>query len=144
MQLVLVTDGRGDLGRIERVVASAIAGGCRCVQLREPQWSARLMEDACARLSPTSSSVGGALLALELAGGLERVLPVLDRLQVIARGASFGGVETLATVPAYTTHATLTPEQLAAVGISPGLIRVAVGLEPAEVLLEDLRQAVVS
>ena len=85
-----------------------------------------------------------ALLALELAGGLERVLPVLDRLQVIARGASFGGVETLATVPAYTTHATLTPEQLAAVGISPGLIRVAVGLEPAEVLLEDLRQAVVS
>ena len=67
MQLVLVTDGRGDLGRIERVVASAIAGGCRCVQLREPQWSARLMEDACARLSPTSSSVGGALLALATA-----------------------------------------------------------------------------
>ena len=96
------------------------------------------------RLVERQMAGGGALLALELAGGLERVLPVLDRLQVIARGASFGGVETLATVPAYTTHATLTPEELAAAGISPGLIRVAVGLEPAEVLLEDLRQAVVS
>ena len=88
-------------------------------------------------------SGGGAVLSLELAGGLERVLPALDRLQVIARGASLGGVETLATVPAYTTHATLTPAQLAAAGISPGLMRVAVGLEPADVLLEDLRQAIV-
>ena len=71
------------------------------------------------------------------------MLPALDRLQVIARGASLGGVETLATVPAYTTHATLTPAQLAAAGISPGLMRVAVGLEPADVLLDDLRQAIV-
>lgn len=85
---------------------------------------------------------GGAVLSLELDGGLDRVLPALDRLQVIARGASLGGVETLATVPAYTTHAACTPEQLAAAGISAGLMRVAVGLEPAEALLEDLLQAI--
>ena len=85
---------------------------------------------------------GGAVLSLELDGGLDRVLPALDRLQVIARGASLGGVETLATVPAYTTHAACTPEQLAAAGISAGLMRVAVGLEPADLLLEDLRQAI--
>ena len=85
---------------------------------------------------------GGAVLSLELDGGLDRVLPALDRLQVIARGASLGGVETLATVPAYTTHAACTPKQLAAAGISAGLMRVAVGLEPADLLLEDLRQAI--
>lgn len=85
---------------------------------------------------------GGAVLSLELDGGLDRVLPALDRLRVIARGASLGGVETLATVPAYTTHAACTPAQLEAAGISAGLMRVAVGLEPTEVLLEDLRQAI--
>ena len=89
-------------------------------------------------------SGGGAVLTLELAGGLESVLSALDRLQVIARGASLGGVETLATVPAYTTHAACSPEQLAAAGIAVGLMRIAVGLEPTEVLLEDLRQAIAS
>lgn len=87
-------------------------------------------------------SGGGAVLAIEFPGGLPGVLPVVDRLKVIARAASLGGIETLATVPAYTTHAPLTPEQRAAAGISDGLMRVAVGLEGAEVLLEDLRQAI--
>jgi cystathionine beta-lyase/cystathionine gamma-synthase len=87
-------------------------------------------------------SGGGAVLSFELPGGLPAVLAALDRLQVIARGASLGGVETLATVPAYTTHAPLTPEERAAAGIPDGLMRVAVGLEPVGELLADLRQAI--
>ncbi|MGK0154055.1 MAG: cystathionine beta-lyase/cystathionine gamma-synthase, partial [Neolewinella sp.] len=85
---------------------------------------------------------GGCVLAMEFAGGLAEVLPVIDRLQVIARAASLGGVESLSTVPAYTTHAPLTSEQRRAAGISDGLLRVAVGLEGADVLLADLRQAI--
>jgi len=85
---------------------------------------------------------GGCVLAMEFAGGLDQVLPVINRLQVIARAASLGGVESLSTVPAYTTHAPLTPQQRQAAGISDGLLRVAVGLEGADVLLADLRQAI--
>ncbi|MCK5943141.1 MAG: aminotransferase class I/II-fold pyridoxal phosphate-dependent enzyme [Planctomycetes bacterium] len=85
---------------------------------------------------------GGAVLAIEVPGGLPGVLPVLDRLRVIARAASLGGIETLATVPAYTTHAPLTPEQRRAAGIGDGLLRVSVGLEPVDELLADLRQAI--
>ena len=85
---------------------------------------------------------GGAVVTLELAGGLPDVLRALDRLQVIARGASLGGVETLATVPAFTTHAACTPAQLEAAGIAPGLMRIAVGLEPVDELLGDVLQAI--
>ena len=85
---------------------------------------------------------GGCVLAMEFAGGLDQVLSVINRLQVIARAASLGGVESLSTVPAYTTHAPLTPQQRQAAGISDGLLRVAVGLEGADVLLADLRQAI--
>jgi len=85
---------------------------------------------------------GGCVVACELPGGLPGVLPVLDRLQVIARAASLGGVESLATVPAYTTHAPLTAEQRRQAGIPDGLLRIAVGLEGADVLLADLRQAI--
>ena len=85
---------------------------------------------------------GGCVLAVEFLGGLEQVLSAADRLQVIARAASLGGVESLATVPAYTTHAPLSSAQRQAAGISDSLLRVAVGLEGADVLLADLRQAI--
>ncbi len=85
---------------------------------------------------------GGAVLAFELEGGLPAVLSALDRLQVVARAASLGGVESLATVPAFTTHAPLTPQERARAGIGDGLMRVSVGLEPVDRLLEDLLQAI--
>jgi len=85
---------------------------------------------------------GGALLAIELEGGLPAARAALDRLRVIARAASLGGVESLATLPAFTTHAALSPQQRQQAGIADGLLRVAVGLEGAEVLLDDLVQAI--
>jgi hypothetical protein len=54
---------------------------------------------------------------------------------------SLGGVETLVTRVAATTHKSMTPEARAAAGISEGLVRVAVGLEDTEDLVEDFRQA---
>lgn len=84
---------------------------------------------------------GGCVLAVELPGGLPRAKAVFDRLQRIARAPSLGGVESLATLPAYTTHAALTAAQRRAAGIPDGLMRIAVGLEGADVLLADVRSA---
>lgn len=85
---------------------------------------------------------GGALVAVELHGGIPGAKAVLDRLQVIARAASLGGVETLATLPAFTTHAALSAEQRRQAGIPDGLLRVAVGLEGADMLFDDLQKAI--
>ncbi|MCC7062054.1 MAG: aminotransferase class I/II-fold pyridoxal phosphate-dependent enzyme [Planctomycetes bacterium] len=85
---------------------------------------------------------GGCMLAIELPGGLPGVRKAFDRLQHIARAARLGGVESLATLPAFTTHAALSAAQRAQAGIPDGLLRVAVGLEGAEVLLHDLQQAI--
>ncbi len=84
---------------------------------------------------------GGCVVAVELPGGLPGAKRVFDRLQRIARAPSLGGVESLATLPAYTTHAALTTEQRRRAGIPDGLLRIAVGLEGADVLLADVRQA---
>ncbi len=85
---------------------------------------------------------GGALLAFAVDGGVERAKALLDRLQVIARAASLGGIETLATIPAFTTHAALTAAERQTAGIADGMVRLAVGLEDPDELLGDLRQAI--
>jgi cystathionine beta-lyase/cystathionine gamma-synthase len=84
---------------------------------------------------------GGCVVSLELPGGLTGARRVFDRLRHIARAPSLGGVESLATLPAFTTHAALSPEQRARAGIPEGLMRIAVGLEGADVLLADVREA---
>lgn len=65
----------------------------------------------------------------------------LAALGVIVHAVSLGGAETLATRPAVTSHAGLSPEERAALGVSDGLIRLAVGLESPDDLLADLEQA---
>jgi thiamine-phosphate pyrophosphorylase len=77
LRLVLITDGRGDPVRVEQTVGAAVAAGVRCVQLREPQWSARALLTACDRLAPVLAKVGGLLL-------------VNDRVDVAASGAAHG------------------------------------------------------
>jgi cystathionine beta-lyase/cystathionine gamma-synthase len=84
---------------------------------------------------------GGCVVSLTLPGGLPGARAVFDRLQRIARAPSLGGVESLATLPAFTTHAALSPAQRQRAGIADGLLRVSVGLEGVEVLLADLRAA---
>lgn len=94
-------------------------------------------------LAKTQMRGGGCVLAVELQGGLAGARRVFDRLQRIARAPSLGGVETLATLPAFTTHAALSAAQRAEAGIPDGLMRIAVGLEGADALLADVRQALV-
>jgi len=81
------------------------------------------------------------MLSFAVPGGLEQGLRMFDRLRHFARAASLGGVESLAALPAFTSHASLSPQELQRAGIAPGLIRLSIGLEDADVLLADLQQA---
>lgn len=84
---------------------------------------------------------GGTMVSFVVHGGLDRSRAVFDRFRLIARGPSLGSVESLASLPAYTTHAAWTPQQRADAGIPEGLIRISIGLEGAGAILADIRQA---
>lgn len=98
--------------------------------------------DAGAVVDAVMPGPKGAMLSLVLAGGDDRVLQVLRRLQVAVEATSLGGVETLASVPFNSSHFNMTPQQRLDAGIPPGLLRLSVGLEGADVLIDDLRQAI--
>jgi cystathionine beta-lyase/cystathionine gamma-synthase len=83
----------------------------------------------------------GGLLSFEVAGGYEasdRVVRALERFRL---AASLGSVHSLVTHPAAMLQGVLTPEQLESAGVKPALIRLAIGLEPAEELIADLERA---
>lgn len=83
----------------------------------------------------------GAMMAFDLKGGLAAARRFCDRVRVFLLAASLGGVESLVILPIYTSHYNMRPEELRGAGVQPGTVRVSVGLEDAEDLIEDLRQA---
>lgn len=83
----------------------------------------------------------GGMLTLELRGGLAAAERVYDRLQLVARAASLGGVESLASLPVLSSHHGLPAESLHAAGIDPGMLRLSIGVEDEADLAADLEQA---
>jgi methionine-gamma-lyase len=83
----------------------------------------------------------GAMLAFELRGGLEAGERFMDALELCGRATSLGGVDTVLHHPASTSHRGYSLEQLAAAGISPGLLRLSVGCEDVDDIVADLGQA---
>jgi O-succinylhomoserine sulfhydrylase len=84
---------------------------------------------------------GGGLFCFELKGGLESGRKFLDHLQMLSLTANLGDTRSIASHPASTTHAKLTEAERLAVNITPGLIRISVGLEHEEDILNDILQA---
>ncbi|MCX2185559.1 aminotransferase class I/II-fold pyridoxal phosphate-dependent enzyme [Streptomyces sp. SKN60] len=84
---------------------------------------------------------GGGLLSFELAGGREAGRAFIEGVRVAKLALSLGGVESLVTHPASTSHRELDAEALAAAGIAPGLVRMSVGIEDVEDLWADIQQA---
>ncbi len=82
----------------------------------------------------------GGLVSFDV-GSLERAREVLGRFRLMALAESLGGVETLISHPAMMTHASVPPERREALGITDGLIRISVGIEDIQDLLDDLAQA---
>jgi methionine-gamma-lyase len=83
----------------------------------------------------------GAMLAFDLKGGLVAARRFCDRVRVFLLAASLGGVESLVILPIYTSHYNMSAAELRAVGVGPGTVRVSVGIEDPEDLIEDLQQA---
>lgn len=86
---------------------------------------------------------GGGIVCFELKGGIEAGRRFLDKLQILSLTANLGDTRSIASHPASTTHAKLTEEERQAVNITPGLIRISVGLEHKEDILADILQALV-
>ncbi|MGE3276167.1 MAG: PLP-dependent aspartate aminotransferase family protein [Vicinamibacterales bacterium] len=83
----------------------------------------------------------GGMVCIDVKGGQEAAYRAFDRLRVIKRAASLGGVESLCSLPCLTSQYGLTDEELAAAGVTRGMMRLSLGLEDPEDLLADLTQA---
>jgi len=83
----------------------------------------------------------GAMLAFDMKGGLNAARRFCDRVRVFLMAASLGGVESLVVLPIFTSHYKMSTAELRAAGVEPGTVRVSVGLEAPQDLIEDLRQA---
>ncbi len=86
-------------------------------------------------------SNGGGIVTFELKGGIESGRKFLNALQMLSMTNNLGDSRSIASHPASTTHSKLTEEERQAVGITPGLIRISVGLEHPEDILNDIKQA---
>jgi cystathionine beta-lyase/cystathionine gamma-synthase len=83
----------------------------------------------------------GGLLAFELAGGAEAARRFLHGLRLVEVASSFGGVESLVSVPSETSHRGLTPPEAESRGIRPGLVRLSCGIEDGDDLVRDVTEA---
>lgn len=84
---------------------------------------------------------GGGVLSFSVKGGYEAVARMHDAMRLVARASSLGGVESLASIPAISSHRQASDDELAAQGIDRGLIRISVGLEDPDDIAGDLVQA---
>jgi cystathionine beta-lyase/cystathionine gamma-synthase len=83
----------------------------------------------------------GGMMAVELAAGGDGAARFLANLRLVTHAPSLGGVDTLVSEPRYTSHAHMTPEGRAAIGIPDGFLRFSVGIEDVGDLIADFEQA---
>jgi O-succinylhomoserine sulfhydrylase len=117
-------------------IAQALAEDARLARVIYPHLPQHPQHD----LARQMMAQGGTMLALDV-GSQEAAFKVLNRLKIFTISNNLGDAKSIVTHPATTTHQRLSEDQKAVLGITPGLIRVSVGLEDAGDLLDDLRQA---
>jgi cystathionine beta-lyase/cystathionine gamma-synthase len=83
----------------------------------------------------------GSMMAFDLKGGLPAARRFCDRVKLFLLAVSLGGVESLVVLPIYSSHYRMSREELQRAGVQPGTVRVSIGLEDAQDLIDDLRQA---
>jgi O-succinylhomoserine sulfhydrylase len=92
-------------------------------------------------LARKQMNAGGSVISIDLKGGKEASFRFLNALKLVLISNNLGDAKSLATHPTTTTHQRLTPEQKAAQGITPGLVRLSIGLEDVADILADVKQA---
>jgi cystathionine beta-lyase/cystathionine gamma-synthase len=83
----------------------------------------------------------GGLMSIELSGGADAADKFVRRLRMIAHASSLGGVDTLVIEPRFSSHAHMTSEERAAIGIPDGFLRLSIGIENADDIIADIAQA---
>jgi cystathionine beta-lyase/cystathionine gamma-synthase len=85
--------------------------------------------------------LGGTVIAIEIDGDFAKCQEFVSLLQIVRIATSFGGPETLVCHPATSTHVGLSPDALATMGVTDGLLRFSIGLEDADDLVDDIHRA---
>lgn len=120
-----------------KVIATALQGHAALAQVIYPG----LDDHPETTLVARQLSAGGTVLSIELRGGKPAAFAFLNRLNIWLISNNLGDAKSIATHPATTTHQRLSEEERAELGITPGLVRLSVGLEDDRDLLADLQQA---
>lgn len=118
-------------------VAQALSKESKLAQVIYPGLPTHPQHDLVQR----QMGAGGTVVVFD-AGSREAAFKLLNSLDIVIISNNLGDAKSIATHPASTTHQRLPESQKAALGITPGLIRLSVGLEDAEDLIEDLRHAI--
>ncbi|AMC10892.1 O-succinylhomoserine sulfhydrylase [Lutibacter profundi] len=93
------------------------------------------------KIAKKQMKLGGNILAIEVKGGLEAGKNFLNTIKMCSLSANLGDTRTIVTHPASTTHSKLSKEEQLAAGITPGLVRISVGLEHISDIINDINQA---
>jgi O-succinylhomoserine sulfhydrylase len=129
--------------RLERHVANALRlaqhfEGYESVDAVRYPFLASHPQHALARRQMTG---GGGIVVLDLAGGEARARRFIDALELLSHSGNLGDTRTIVTHPASSTHAKLTAAERARVRVTPGMIRISVGLEHVDDIIADVEQA---
>ncbi len=92
-------------------------------------------------LAKKQMRLGGGIVTCTLAGGMDAALALVNKLEICSRSSNLGDTRTIVTHPTSTTHSKLTEAERQAVGITPGLLRISVGLENIDDIIGDFAQA---
>jgi cystathionine beta-lyase/cystathionine gamma-synthase len=126
-----------------RELATALSARDDVVRVRHPSLPDYERAEVASRVLRRDGdrSRAGAMVSFTVAGGDQRALQVMRRLEIGCEATSLGGVETLVSTPFNSSHFSLTPAERRAARIDDGMIRVSCGVEPSELLIDDFLQA---
>ncbi|MFN0116400.1 MAG: O-succinylhomoserine sulfhydrylase [Paracoccaceae bacterium] len=120
-----------------QAIAEALSGHGGLSRMIYPGLPAHPQHDLAMR----QMGAGGTVLSFEVKGGRDAAFRFLNALEIVKISNNLGDAKSIVTHPATTTHQRLKPEERAALGITPGLVRLSLGLEDSDDILADLTQA---
>lgn len=95
------------------------------------------------KIAKKQMKLGGNIIAIEVKGGIKKGKSFLNAIKMCSLSANLGDTRTIVTHPASTTHSKLSSKEQLAAGITPGLVRISVGLEHISDIIKDIDQAII-
>lgn len=126
-----------EMSRNAEIIAGFMTGHDKLQSVVYPGHAAHPQHD----LAMSQMEMGGSVITFEVKGGKSAAFRVANALSIVDISNNLGDSKSLITHPATTTHQRLTDEERSELGISPGMLRVSIGLEDPEDLKDDLAQA---